>query len=332
MSLTLPRNSCHWKTGLTETFRNASSKIIGGYGSNLQNPSKLLCRLYKPDRPDLIFLQPDLAGAESVAVALLVGPGNYRDLIKYRIKAHVFVALHLFKDNWAKELGSDVYTIALVKIKDINKFESWPGIRDKIKKHEERYFIGKKTGHSANYSIGVGKFRDSVLEETENRLVLSTKEAKRFLDTYYAIFPEIKLWHYRTQKQIKETRLLHNFFGYPKTFHGPIDDRLFRKAYAWIPQSTIGCITNKGLVKLQQYIERENKNEWDILNNKHDSLLMQCPESEEEEAKQVLREVLTTELISQLDGEKLTIGVEISKGRNWGKYDEEDNPEGMKEL
>lgn len=155
-----------------------------------------------------------------------------------------------------------------------------------------------------------------------------------FLGMYFEIFPEIRQWHFRIKDKLRSDRTLRNLFGYPRYFEGPLSDELFRDAFSWIPQSTIGCITNDAIVEMQYYIESERLRDWDILNNKHDSMLMQIPESKDdvEHCSKKMGEFLGPTLKSPLDGWEFTMGVEVSTGKNWAKYDKDKNPEGMREL
>jgi hypothetical protein len=61
----------------------------------------------------------------------------------------------------------------------------------------------------------------------------------------------------------------------------------------------------------------------------HDSLCLDVPESRADEARELLKSILTRE-IPQLQG--LRIGAEVEVGRNWASFDAKKNPEGMKSV
>lgn len=101
-----PRNSTMYGIGITNTFRLNSKAILKnnrtgfpGWGTNLQNIEKMARAIYKPDLQKK-FLQADQSGAEALVVAYLAKPGKFRDLFKFNVKPHVYVALHLFKKEW----------------------------------------------------------------------------------------------------------------------------------------------------------------------------------------------------------------------------------------
>jgi DNA polymerase I-like protein with 3'-5' exonuclease and polymerase domains len=111
---------------------------------------------------------------------------------------------------------------------------------------------------------------------------------------------------------------------------GQWGDSLWKEAYSWIPQSTVGCITNIAWVKMQDYIETHNKN-WDLLINCHDSILMQAPLAERDEAAKVLQSFMTMPLTATDGITQYRMKSEVCSGLNWSKKSST-NPEGMDEI
>lgn len=331
IKLQAPRNTTGWRLGGTNTFRKSSGILLDTWGMNLQNPSKRICRLHIADEGK-ILLQADQAGAEALIVAYLCPDGNYRQLFLNGIKPHIYMALHLFRSYWEREMEEDLSLYLTAAIKELKQLQRWKELSDKIKNHERYYFIGKKSIHSFSYRKMPGTFIFDVLKESEGKVVLDKKEGERIHEVWKSLFPEIHIiWWNETDTVLRNTRTLRNLFGYPRYFGGPFTDKFFREATSFIPQSTVGCITSKAFVWLQNYIERERLKNWDLLNDKHDSILMQVPEAEWEVAAKLLKGSLEQDLVGR-DGVKFKMKAEVSMGKNWGKHDEEKNPEGMKEL
>lgn len=338
----LPRNTTLWGIGLTETFRNTSKALFKrnpfkGYGSNLQNPSDRICRLYEPDEKK-IFIQADQAGAEALIVAYLCPDGNFRQLFKCGIKPHTYVAMHLFASYWIAEGFPEVKDWLKMRIEDLPKQTRWKEFNKYVKVSDarnNRYFIGKKACHSFNYRKQPATFIFDVLKESEGRVALSLSEGKRVHGVYHGLFPEIEqVWHKDIERILQATRTLLNLFGHPRVFYGNTkDDKLIREATAFVPQSTVGCITNYAFVELQYYIEDNALTEWDLLNNKHDSILLQVPNDQDniQHAIKILKQSIEIKLTSPRN-EEFRMRSEVSVGMNWGKYDPEENPEGMKEA
>lgn len=323
------RVTCHWSPGGTKTFRNKSSKVFRTYGNNLQNPSDRLCRIHIPDEGRK-FIQVDQAGAEALIVAWECENARFRSLFKNGIKPHTFVALNLFCNQWQKETPYDALHLCTLSIPDLASHPDWKDLSKIIKDNHERYFIGKKSCHSFNYCKTAASFRFDVLKESEGKVVLSLLQSEIFESIYHGLFPEIKQEQKRIEKQVRETRMLRNLFGHPMYFGGRLDDKTIREAVAWKFQSTVGVIASNAFRDMQNYVELENK-DWDVMNNKHDSVLVQAPESEWREAATVLKGYLEVDLTSTR-GEKFKMKTETSLGDNWGKYDEIENPFGLKEV
>lgn len=330
----ITRNTTLWSLGGTDSFRLASKKLrlFNGeeFGTNLQNQGERTARVYLAD-PGKVFVQPDESGADALIVSYLTPHGPFRDLFLAGIKPHTFVALHLFKDLWIKEGHADIEALCSLSPKHLGKHPSWPNMANVIKNNYERYFIGKKSVHSFNYRMSATTFIFDVLKESEGKVVLSKHEGENFRFMYHSILPEVSNgWWPELDETLKSTRTLRNLFGYPRYFDGPFTDKFFREATSFVPQSTVAVISNKCYVLLQRFIEVE-KLDWDMLNQKHDSVLLQCPEDEWKLAAMISKGFMEQELVSPR-GEVFRMKSGVSVGRNWSKYDKDTNPEGMKEL
>lgn len=334
ITLEAPRVTTGWRLGGTNTFRKSSGKLLDHWGVNLQNPSKRFCKLCVADK-DKKLIQADQAGAEALIVAYLVPDGNYRQLFLNKIKPHTFVAMHLFADTWSKELKEDITPYLKSTVKDLKTLPKWKELAELIKTYSEGkyYFIGKKSCHSFNYRKAANTFIFDVLKESEGRVVLSKEEGQRIHSIYHNLFPEISQeWWPHIDSTLRETRTLYNLFGYPRYFGGAFSDKFFREATSFVPQSTVGCITSKAFVYLQNEIETKIELKGvDLLNDKHDAILLQCYHGTEITIAKILKHSLEQELISPF-GEKFQMKTEVFIGTNWGNYDKEKNPEGMQEI
>lgn len=323
--MNLPRNTCSWKLAGTTTFRLASAKIPDGRGTNLQNPSKTICGIYIPDDRK-VFIQCDQSGAEALVVAYLCRDGSFRALFKNGIKSHIYVALHLFAPYWRNifetPLSPEEFTSRFLTapISELKNDPLWKQLTLAIKNHDKYYAIGKMVCHASNYGLKPGTFRLNVLQRSGGKIALSSKEAETFLNTYHSLFPEIQEWHRATQRQLYATRELRNLFGYPRKFTHAMNDDFWKEAFSFVPQSTVGTITNIAYVKMQEYIEAQGLTEWDLLNNKHDSYLMQVPVVDIEKASVKMQELLNQDLTAP-DGVKFKMASETQVGKNWAFKD-----------
>ena len=133
------------------------------------------------------------------------------------------------------------------------------------------------------------------------------------------------------EEELRYTGMISNLFGFPFVCtEDDLDEYDLKEWYAIKPQSTVGCITHIAITEMQEFIE-ENKLQWDVLINNHDSMLLQCPEEEEVECGRKSMEFMQQKLVSPR-GEHFQMKAECQSGRNWSPYKEHKNPEGLKTL
>lgn len=328
----------------TDTYRLGSRAIFKfrsdkGIGTNMQNWTKKLRRYIIPDECKK-FIQIDQAGAEALIVAYLVQNGNFRSLFLNKIKPHVFVAMHLVPDVWAKRMNlPDINEFLSLPIDRLKLHPRWKELEKLIKDSdnaanpaERYYYIGKTVCHASNYDMKAPTFQRQAFIKSNGMLRLEIAFCKQALITYTVkLFPEIPIWHMDVLETLKtNSRTLHNLFGFPRRFYGYWDESLFKQAYAFVPQSTVGTITNVALTEIQNDIEQGKYPGLDILQNGHDSGLFQAPIDK--------CEIYATELVkhfrrplTSLRGESFNMGAEVQIGMNW-QPESQSNPNGMKNV
>lgn len=335
--------------GGTDSYRLASKTIFkspwfDGWGTNLQNIEKWVRRMYCAD-PGKKLVQVDQAGAEALIVAYLCRAGRFRELFLYKIKPHVFVGLHLFKDVWEDELRKsgkdlilDINELTRCTIPELPLHPYWKEVEAIIKDSDnwpaERryYYMSKQVCHSSNYGIKAGMFSLNTLEKSRGKVVIPTKKSAEFLSVYHGLFPEIREWHMETIKRVEETGYLYTLQGYP--IHIQVADKTgdqdYKKWHALVPQGTVALITRKAFRDMYYFIKAERL-QWDIIQDNHDSYLIQAPESEVLECAKKAKEFMEQELHAPR-GEVFRMRAEVQTGYNWGPYKKDKNPDGMQEL
>lgn len=263
-------------------------------------------------RPGYSFVQADQSGAEALIVAYLSKPGRYRELFINGIKPHTYIAMHLFHQQYNWGVTEDMLSMS---ISELAHLPNWKSIDSLIKKSGHPYDIGKRTAHARSYRMAWRTFLMSNLKQSKGTLVLSVKEAKAFLELFDKLFPEVINWQLEIEAIIKSTKTLHNLFGFPRTFYRKPTDSYVREAISWIPQSTVGCLTHKAYIETDDYIT-EHRRDWTLLNNKHDSYLMEVPDAEILEAGKFMQRCLKHTFTGR-DGVQFTMNSEVQAGKDW---------------
>lgn len=268
---------------------SSSGSIILPYGpGNLQNIPKAARKIFVPPKGYLL-LQADYKQAEAVVVAYLINDVKLKKL---------------FQDSFGKSdeecvaNGWDVHKITAASMFGCS-------VLDVTK---EQRTVGKTIRHATNYSAGP--------DVVANRLGITRKEAKSYLDRYHAGTPQLHLWHQRIQDELRRTRVLTNLFGRKHRFLDRWGDTLFRSAYSFIPQSTVGDLLNHALINIYN-----NLNSWcHLALQLHDAVYVYIKPHELNAAIEAMRENMLIPLYTD-QGEQFTIDVDFSCGDTWGEME-----------
>lgn len=233
----------------TVTGRLSSSRNVYGTGTNLQNITPELRRIFISD-PGHRLISLDLEQAESRAVGAIIfslfGDRTYLD---------------------ACESG-DLHTY-VAKL-------CWPHLktREDAEQPFYRHFsyrdMAKRLGHGSNY----GGTPWTMSKHTKIPLHI----VQEFQERYFLAFPHIRKWHNWVAEQVMTKQVLVTALGRERLFFGRSDDdATIREAIAHEPQSLVAEVTNLGVYKVWR------KCPWaQLLAQVHDAIIYQQEESADE--------------------------------------------------
>lgn len=335
--------------GGTDTFRPSSQAILRfrpdpGFGTNIQNWDKGKRYLCVADSRKLLG-QSDQSGADALVVAYLCRRGNLRKLFENKIKPHNYIALRVFQKQFETLFDSSIVKEACsIKVELLNQVKGWNELQAFVASSDDwpgnrrYYYIGKKIIHAYNYGMKAPTMSQQIITETAGQVVIPERDCRIFLSMVGDLIPEVVEWQQETEDTIKSTRILHNLFGFPRRFHQPFGDELFRAGYIFVPQSTVACITNIAITELQTLIEEGDatlvNSGFDILQNGFDSILWQALNQDNKviECAKIVRDKLAKTFKSPKDGATFTMGSSVAIGSNWSPFDEVKNPLGLKGI
>ncbi len=168
--------------------------------------------------------------------------------------------------------------------------------------------IGKKIVHGIDY----GMRKRLLSRETGLTEKVAGEKREMYLDEY----PGIEHWHHAIQRQLKEDRTLVTPLGRKRVFRGLYGDDMFRKAYAFMGQSTVGDWLNINLVCCYYAL----KDKTDILLQVYDSMLLQCKPERVRHVSIVIKHYL--ERPFKIDKRMLSIPCKFKRGDNWGEMED----------
>lgn len=301
------RMRCSWDITGTRSGRLSSRASLEGSGTNLQNIPPSMRRMFVAD-PGKVFVYRDFSQAEARVVAFL---------------ARCTGLIELFSDP-----TRDIHRENAARINSIPLDSVTP---------EQRY-LAKRVVHASHYGMGPGHMVEVVNEDAELTGVrINFPTAKRLIESYFMLYPELQSNYWGDiQREMKRSLTLNTPFGRKRTFFGRWDEKLMREAYSYVPQSTIGDLCCKALVRCYWDIDVAHP-EWgaNTLLNVHDSLLVQCnddPATIKAVAEAMAQAMDISMTVNFYD---FKVPTDCKVGYNWMDYNKknpDDNPKGLKEY
>lgn len=279
------RIRCSFNIAGTETYRFSSSQNAFGSGLNLQNiPSggddgdgldlPNVRTLFIPD-PGHTFFDIDLSSADLRIVTWESGEEDMKQMLREGLDPYTEVAKEYYRD---------------------------PSI---TKKDPRRNLYFKPLAHGTHY-LGTA----TGLAE---RIGLSVHEVDRIQKWYFNRFPKIKAWQEDFKDQLVKRRYVENIFGNRAYCFDRIEGTVYNQFIAWIPQSTVACLINRGYAKIDADPELQMIQ---ILLQVHDSLAGQFPTHLKDWAMKKVIESCEIEL-PYADPLVIPVGIKTS-GVSWG--------------
>jgi hypothetical protein len=308
------RMRCSYNVAGTENARWSSSESVWGRGTNLQNITPTMRRMFCAD-DDHWFVSTDLEQAESRLVAGLVwqvtGDRSYWDACLSG-DLHTTVCKMSWPElPWTGDAKQDR------AIAD----SPYPGLNGRFSYRD----VAKRIGHGSNYRgspFGIAQ-----------AIGIPVRIVEDFQRRYFLAFPAIVQWHKWVAAQILNYQYLDTPLGRRRWFFGrPNEDKTIREAIAYSPQSTIGELLNEALrrtfIRAKLPASHQLHLPIQLLLQNHDAFAFQVPYSADLPAVlAAVKSELEIPIPLTRDGqvEMLTIPGEFVTGFNWA-YNETKSP------
>jgi uracil-DNA glycosylase family 4 len=269
---------------------SSSASIILPYGSgNLQNIPNEARKMYEAPAGWKI-IEADYAQAEAVVVAYLTGDQKLKKMFKdsFGLSKTEKSNYDIHKMTIAQMLG--------IPIEQVSK---------------EQRAAGKTIRHAVSYSAGP--------QVLANRLGTKLSDAKTLIELYHRANPSLRMWYQAIQQELKRSRTLTNLFGRKHKFLDRWGDSLFRSAYSYIPQSTVGDLLNVAINRLYDSL-LDLPYEVQILLQLHDAMYVMV---EEDNVMPTVKHIRNCMLIPlKYMNEEFYIDVDFKVKTSWAEGDE----------
>jgi hypothetical protein len=147
-------------------------------------------------------------------------------------------------------------------------------------------------------------------------------ECVEILERQWQATPMIQAWKQWVRQKIGTDRTLITALKRKRIFYGRVSDDLFRKAYAFEPQSTVGELALLALREVFSFFDPELCHP---LMDVHDEVIFQYRPSDEHYVLSTIKELMSIPLsVQDIYGttRELIIPVEFKVGPNWGALEE----------
>lgn len=286
----------------TETGRFSSSETFLLTSTNLQNLPKRVASLdvkYEVRNcvvpaPGHVLVEADLSQAEARVVAALC---NDQRLLKAwqdpDFDVHKWTAAHIFSKP-----------------------------PEQVTSRERQ--LGKVARHALNYGMQWKLFQRNVNAMADlTGVSITAPEAQRIHTAYHRLHGELEGWWRQVDNAIRHSGALWTPFGRRRIFFGRRAgdgwlDATHREAIAYVPQSTVADLLNRGLMRW--WASHDGKLGQVIL-QVHDSLLVEASSKLQKSVVSAVRMSLSEAF--EINGLTVTIPCDVSmSAESWGKMKE----------
>ncbi len=321
------RMRCSYNVAGTENARWSSSRNVYGRGTNLQNITSTMRRMFCAD-DGYIAVSTDLEQAESrlVAGCIYAACGD----LAY----------------WNACESGDLHTTVCQMAWPELEWTSDPKANRKIADTEYPNLggytyrdVAKRLGHGSNYAGSAYGIAEHV--------GIPLRVVEEFQERYFRAFPAHAIWHRWIKSQLEEHKSLETPlpFGRRRLFFGRSwEASTLREAIAYVPQSTIGELLNLVLLncwtRSKLALDNPRYLPIQILLQNHDAFLFQTKHTPNlpQIITEVNREFQSAPLTFTHNGvpRQMIIPGEFVTGFNWGYEDSarknyaDGNPDGLR--
>ena len=144
------------------------------------------------------------------------------------------------------------------------------------------------------------------------------------MNSYFAKFPEIKVYMDNTIKFCRKSGFVNNIFG-RKSHFASINDKNYnvrnfqeRAAINAPIQGSASEIMRLAMIRLQKKLLEEKNNKTKILLQIHDELIFETPKSDVKRISKIIIDEMTSVVNSDHHSFSIPLTVDLNTGDNWG--------------
>src|SRR5690606_10682893 len=268
--------------------------------------------------PGKVLVAADLSQAESWIVAYLANEPSMKYLLYERDSHTDSAAAQFYPTNsclhkWQKKEDGETRFCTKCAIEIVKSAR----------------YIGKRYNHASAYRMKYVRAAEVINTDSDKPpfVTVTLSESKMFQERWHARY-NLKNWWADIENKLANSRTLTTVYGFRRTFFSQWGEELFKEATAFEPQSTVadhfnGAIHPElgirgGLIEIYRQLVVPYKDH-KIINQSHDSCMMEVPASSGVEIGQRMMALLKRPIV--IKGEEFTIPTDGEIGERWGEME-----------
>lgn len=199
---------------------------------------------------------------------------------------------------------------------------------DSVDKNGEERYTGKRINHASSYRMSPERFTQ--VYNKDAKTPISNAQSKQYQKAWHELYPEVKnRWWASIDEALNRSRSLTTPYGFKRVFFAQWGNELKKEATAFVPQSTVAHHFNGlvqpelgitgGLLEVKRQIIDKSHREIYIVNQSHDSALLEVPKVLSNEVAGQFMSLLRRPVI--VADEEVNIPVDCEIGDRWGEFE-----------
>lgn len=268
-----------------------------------------------------VFVAFDFIGFHALMVGLLARDPTYMRMARFGV--HDFIVAHMMKLPQAHELKTMPDAELQVALKEIKR------------KYKPERNKAKRAAHGVNFGEKAYK-----LHQVHSDLFGSRVEAQALITLIFQLFPKLEQWqdvvrweaHNDPKRRLLTPHGYHRYFYDVWRYGGRIAGESSEECIAYRPANYAHGHYREKLIDLWKlgFLQKHG-----ACNLVHDEVLFMCSELLAQDCIRDVRPILESPskviFDAELAPDGLSVGVDVSIGKNWGEYHPERNSDGMRE-
>ena len=229
--------------------------------------------------------------------------------LEVRVMAVMFNDSKLIE--FSNKEGEDFHSLVA---SEVNK-EEYEKFKEKVQSGDKKYKEKRRRAKKISFGCAYGETAEGLAFD----LGVTKSEAEKFLDEYFAAFPDLKSGIDKIHKHVIKHGWVESYFGLRRSWenHSPDNHHMLRESQNHPIQSTAWSLCQLAMSQIdEKLIEKEMKAR--VVMQIHDEVIVACPKEEIDIVKKIMKKIMEN-INKDFDGlNRVKLKVDINVGKKLG--------------